>query len=78
MKYAELITVGEETVLVKVAETSRVDLLVRGAGTKRATTSLEHRGSEWVVTEVSGASQIDSPRLREAISEAQKIALRRS
>ncbi len=77
MKYAELVTIGEETALVKVVQAGRVDLLVRGAGGKKATTSLENRGSEWVVTEASGASQADSPRLRDAISEAQRIALRR-
>ena len=77
MKYAELVTIGEETALVKVVQAGRVDLLVRGTAGKKATTSLENRGSEWVVAEVSGASQADSQRLRDAISEAQRIALRR-
>lgn len=77
MKYAEVITVDEERVLVRVPVASRVELVVQAGRVRRATTTLEHRGTEWLVTEATGSSQIDTPRLREAIEEAQKIALRR-
>lgn len=77
MKYAEVVTVGEERVLVRVPVAARVELVVQVGAVRKATTTLEHRGTEWLVTEATGSSEVDAPRLREAIEEAQKIALRR-
>lgn len=77
MKFAEVVTVDLESVLVRVPVASRVELVVTEGRVRKATTTLEHRGGEWLVTEATGHSKVDAPRLRDAIEEAQKNALRR-
>lgn len=78
MKYAEVVTVGEERVLVRVPVAFRVELVVQVGGARKATTTLEHQGTEWLVTKATGSSQVDTKRLRKVIEEAQKIALQKS